>query len=429
MGFVKHPADGTSESGSLISGRVSSHHRKSNLWLKWLLPGRWVKRWLLVSGIGILLIGLGLGICLTRISMDWQQLALDLQNILPVLPSPASGAIAVLLGLFLAIWGQIRAATSMTDLLARTAVESRDRHPVGSVSSPPSPKVVLIGGEKELSGISRGLKYYRATITATVDLTTAGKGSESLKGKHPSLSSRFHSFPRENPPLPKSVNLFQTLGTGKPPVSPVSIIEKSTSPCPGTPANFPFWVASSESLPCLNGGGCIRDSMPSEWVRAIREADCIIVGPGSLYTHLIPNLNVPEIRDAIAQAQALRVYVCNLMTEPGETDGYTVAEHLRTLHDTCGGPLFDAVLVQRGSPSARSLMHYAQDNIHPVYFDREEVEELGCEVIEANVMREDEKTGTVHHHPQRLARVLLNWYEEHRTARSVAKINPSPPNF
>jgi len=419
MGFVKHPAELSSRLGYLVPGSASSHNLESVLWFKWLLPGRFFKRWLLVSGIGILLIGLGLGICLTRISMDWQQLAVGFQNVVRVLPGPAAGAIAVFLGLFLTIWGQVRAATSMTDLLAGSAVVSRDRR-LESPSSHASPKVVLIGGGTGLSGISRGLKSYRATITATIDLTAGGKPSEPFKSKHPLFSLWPDSFSEPNRLLQNSVNLFHTVGTGMPRSSAVSVAEKSTPPCPGTPANFPSWVASSESLPCLNGGECIRDSMRSELVRAIREADCIVVGPGSLHTHLIPNLTVPEIRDAIASAKALRVYVCNIMTEPGETDGYTVAEHLRTLHDACGDSLFDAVLVQRGSPSARSLMHYAQDNIHPVYFDREEVEELGCSAIAANVMQEDEKTGAVRHHPQRLARVLLNWYEEHRPTRSVS---------
>jgi uncharacterized cofD-like protein len=71
-------------------------------------------------------------------------------------------------------------------------------------------------------------------------------------------------------------------------------------------------------------------------IKAIKEADYIIIGPGSLYTSLIPNLLVPEIADAIAQTDAPRIYICNIMTQPGETEGYTVADHIRAIDAACG---------------------------------------------------------------------------------------------
>ena len=71
-------------------------------------------------------------------------------------------------------------------------------------------------------------------------------------------------------------------------------------------------------------------------IRAIQEADYIVIGPGSLYTSIMPNLLVPELREAIAIAKAPRIYVCNIMTQPGETQGYTVADHIRALDRICG---------------------------------------------------------------------------------------------
>lgn len=99
--------------------------------------------------------------------------------------------------------------------------------------------------------------------------------------------------------------------------------------------------------------GCIPANPPAlpAAIRAIKEADYIIIGPGSLYTSLIPNLLVPEIADAIAQTNALRIYVCNIMTQPGETEGYTVSDHIRAIDASTGGRrLFDAVLVHKKSP-------------------------------------------------------------------------------
>jgi uncharacterized cofD-like protein len=97
------------------------------------------------------------------------------------------------------------------------------------------------------------------------------------------------------------------------------------------------------------------------------------------------------------------------MTQPGETQGYTVADHIRAIDRACGQQLFSAVLVQKQSPSERSLRRYAQENSHPVFLDREEVAQLQRRIILANVMDEDEQ-GLVRHSSQKLAGVLLRWY-------------------
>jgi uncharacterized cofD-like protein len=164
--------------------------------------------------------------------------------------------------------------------------------------------------------------------------------------------------------------------------------------------------------------GCIPPNPPAlpRALRAIQEADYIIIGPGSLYTSVIPNLLVPEIAEAIAQRPTIpRIYVCNIMTQPGETQNYTVSDHVRAIDAACGGRrLFDAVLVQKKAPSAQALIRYAQESSHPVYFDREVVVHLGCRIVAANVMDENELTGMVRHNSKQLARILLRWYSRNR---------------
>jgi uncharacterized cofD-like protein len=98
------------------------------------------------------------------------------------------------------------------------------------------------------------------------------------------------------------------------------------------------------------------------------------------------------------------------MTQPGETDDYTVSDHLDALDRNSSQRLYDAVLVQRMPPSPEVLKKYAAENSHPVYLDREAVAQKGCRIILANVMQEDENTHRVRHDPQRLARVLMRWY-------------------
>jgi uncharacterized cofD-like protein len=155
--------------------------------------------------------------------------------------------------------------------------------------------------------------------------------------------------------------------------------------------------------------GCTPANPPAlpAAIKAIHEADYIILGPGSLYTSIIPNLLVPEIRDAIAQATVPRFYVCNVMTQPGETDDYTVADHIRAIDKACGQRLFDAVVVNRKSPGERALIRYAQDNSYPVFLDRDEVAKLGRKIIAANIIDENIQTGYLRHNSQRLARVLV----------------------
>ena len=97
------------------------------------------------------------------------------------------------------------------------------------------------------------------------------------------------------------------------------------------------------------------------------------------------------------------------MTEPGETLDYAVSDHIRAIDQACGKPLFDAVLVQRRGPSEVAQQRYAQVGASPVYLDRETVLSSGRRIILANVM-EESASGSVRHHPQRLAKVLMRWY-------------------
>jgi uncharacterized cofD-like protein len=98
------------------------------------------------------------------------------------------------------------------------------------------------------------------------------------------------------------------------------------------------------------------------------------------------------------------------MTQPGETDNYSVADHIRAIDQACGRQLFDAVVVQGKSPSERALQQYAEEQSHPVFLDREEVKKLGRRIVLTNIMYEDENTGFVRHDPELLAQVLLRWY-------------------
>ncbi len=141
-----------------------------------------------------------------------------------------------------------------------------------------------------------------------------------------------------------------------------------------------------------------------ETLAALEEADLITIGPGSLYTSLIPNLLVHGIPEQIAYSRALKVFVCNIMTQAGESRGYSAAEHVRALHLHAGRKLFDIVILNSRSVSPSVRRRYAVDRAEPVVNDLAEVRALGVEPVLADVLVE---ARVARHNSQRLAKLLL----------------------
>ncbi|MFC5651966.1 uridine diphosphate-N-acetylglucosamine-binding protein YvcK [Paenibacillus solisilvae] len=118
-----------------------------------------------------------------------------------------------------------------------------------------------------------------------------------------------------------------------------------------------------------------------EAVQAIREADAILIGPGSLYTSIIPNLLVPKLAQSIVDSDAVKMFVCNVMTQPGETDNYSVSDHLAAVHAHIGHHLFDYVIVNDGEIPPQVQSKYAELGAKAVHLDLEEVTRRGYKVI------------------------------------------------
>jgi uncharacterized cofD-like protein len=118
-----------------------------------------------------------------------------------------------------------------------------------------------------------------------------------------------------------------------------------------------------------------------EALQAIREADAIVVGPGSLYTSILPNLLVPRIAETIIAADAVKIFICNVMTQPGETDHYTVSDHLQAVVRHVGHSLFDYVIVNNGKIPPDVQRKYAEKGAEAVLLDLVNVMEKGYNVI------------------------------------------------
>lgn len=123
-----------------------------------------------------------------------------------------------------------------------------------------------------------------------------------------------------------------------------------------------------------------------EVVQVLREADAIIVGPGSLYTSVLPNLLVPGITREIRQSRAKKIYICNVMTQPGETDGYSASQHVQTIYDHVGPGLFDYIFVNSAPIPPAVIEQYREKKAEPVVADIANLQQMGLTVIARNFL-------------------------------------------
>ncbi|HZJ84092.1 MAG TPA: gluconeogenesis factor YvcK family protein [Syntrophomonadaceae bacterium] len=141
-----------------------------------------------------------------------------------------------------------------------------------------------------------------------------------------------------------------------------------------------------------------------ESLDAIKDADAIVIGPGSLYTSIMPNLLVKGIKEEIAQAKATTFYVSNIMTELGETDGYTAADHLRVILEHLGEQIIDYVVVNSGNIGELRLHRYEQEQAIPVVADHNDILQMGVNIIKANLVKDNDLAW---HDPDKLALAIM----------------------
>jgi uncharacterized cofD-like protein len=432
-------------------GRTSRQHtpRRVGQWAKWLMPGLLIKRWLLVSSSGVVLTVLGLAIW-ANLSPVYYLMRLTrkmLSDFTQLVPNHISGPLVLVAGIAFILWGQSRTVTSITEVLMPDREEELVDMLLNHRRLNRGPRIVVVGGGTGL----RGLKTYSANITAIVTVADDGGSSGRLRremGVQPpgDIRNCLTALASEEKLLTELFryrfetgdglaghsfgNLFLSAMTAITGDFELAIAASSRvlavrgEVLPATLSDVRLWaemedgrrIEGESNIPEARGRivklGCTPENPPAlpSVIEAIRTADYIIIGPGSLYTSVIPNLLVPEIAEAIEKREVPRIYVCNVMTQPGETDNHSVGDHIRAIDQACGRALFDAVLVQSDPPTARSLRHYAKSNSHPVDFDRETVRQLGRSVVRANIMAEDEE-GLVRHDSLKLSRILLRWYD------------------
>ncbi|MEO0853620.1 MAG: gluconeogenesis factor YvcK family protein, partial [Cyanobacteria bacterium J06648_11] len=335
-------------------------------WQKWLSPGLDVKRWLslAIAGTAITVFGLAILVGLTPVARFQQAIAATLSFITTVIPSHISGPLVLLIGLVMLILGVRRTFGSLSDVLVPEGDEDElvdkllQRKRLGR-----GPRIVVVGGGTGLSTLLRGLKKFSSNITAIVTVADDGGSSGRLRreiGVLPpgDIRNCLTALASEEKLLTELFqyrfetgeglsghsfgNLFITAlseVTGKDLIRAIAMTSRVLAirgqVLPATLADVTLWAEMSdgrwiegESKIAKARGNIIRvgckPAQPTavpEAIAAIEAADFIILGPGSLYTSVIPNLLVPQIVEAIAASISPRIYVCYIMTEPGETTG------------------------------------------------------------------------------------------------------------
>src|SRR5919106_2358757 len=233
-------------------------------------------------------------------------------------------------------------------------------------------------GDGELGGHSFGNLFLAALTEVTGDFTEAIRLSSEV------LASRGHIFPATI----SDVRLAAELEDG-------SIVRGETQI---SASKLPIRRLRLEPEQCL--------PLP-EALKAIRAADIITVGPGSLYTSILPNLLVAQVARVIGESPATKIFVSNLMTQPGETDGYSAREHLETVKKYAPEIHFDFVVVNNRRVSKEQAERYAAEGAYQIGIDDpiDDALDQTTEVMRGDLLDDGEK---VRHHSNRLAQVVLN---------------------
>ncbi|MEH6908096.1 MULTISPECIES: YvcK family protein [Neobacillus] len=309
------------------------------------------------------------------------------------------------------------------------------------------PRIVVIGGGTGLPVLLRGLKQYPVDITAIVTVADDGGSSgrlredlhipppgdirnvlASLSDVEPLVEEMFqHRFKTSNELSGHSLgNLIlaaMTSITGNfvhaiQEMSKILNVHGKVLPAANQSVVLHAemedgTIVSGESKIPYSGKRIKKVFMTPENIRpipetlqAIRQADLIIIGPGSLYTSILPNLLVPKIGDELCRSQAKKVYICNLMTQAGETHGFTASDHVKALYDHMSCAFINTILVNNEEIPQDIQLRYNEELADPVLYDLPRLFELGLEVVHADIAYQE--NGALRHDPKKVAKILYN---------------------
>jgi len=410
-------------------------------YLDWLYPGIGLKRWVFVTALGVVLLAYTAFVAVGVAFSDRLLGALGLELLTE---RRLAAAVLVLDGL---VVGALLLAVGLRRLwhFQRTNPETASEMRTAARLAR-GPRVAAVGGGTGLSALLGGLKHHSSNLTAIVTMADDG-GSSGLLRRHmgmpppgdirnclvaladdESLMSRLfkyrfpdggglegHSFGNLfvaalaevtgdfETAVRESTRVLKVRGRVIPSTLADVVLHAQLED--GARVSGESEITAAERLPLRVWLEPARVEPLPEAIAALEQADLVVLGPGSLYTSIMPNLLIPEVREALERTRAWVVYVCNIMTQPGETDGYTTADHVDALYRHGIAGMVDAVLVNDTPVSGELAASYEAEGAIPVRVDEERLRALGVKVVHADVAATG--GGVVRHDPGRLAEALL----------------------
>ena len=427
-----------------------------NIWmrlshpLRWLVPGLGVKRWIVLILFGTTLLGVGLAVLLLEVYRTapdtWWLPILSIAS-LRILSRPLRVLIFGGLGtglILVGIWGINRSLLAPFRRSGKPMLDELTDHR----RKERGPRIVTIGGGHGLSTLLRGLKNYSYNITAVVTVADDGGSSgrirrtqgipppgdirnclAALSTDEALMTQLFqYRFSDSNPELDGHPfgNLFisalsEITGSfeeavvesgrvlavhGR--VLPATLHDVRLVADMQLPhSNGEVRIEGESTIPKFPGDVqrvWLEPSNPAAYpqvIQAILASELIVIGPGSLFTSVLPNLLVPDIVAAIQASRALKIYVCNVATQPGETEGYCCEDHIKVLTDHVGGAIFDIIVINNqfegklppGTDWVKTVPE--SESEYPIY--------------RADLVDEDQPW---RHDSTKLAKAIINLYQE-----------------
>lgn len=414
---------------------------------RWLYPGIRIKRWILlgVLGIAVVIFGAGRFISDTLLGGKILDTLLILLGI-GIVVAGVRSMVQSFLGIFSPYFEE-----DLVDIIYKKRYLER------------GPRVVAIGGGHGLATLLMGVKEYTTNLEALVTVADSGGSTGRLRDEFdvlapgdirncivaladaPSLMGDLFQFRFKKDSELKGHNfgnlfitaMTQLTGDFKKAIEESSkVLAIRGKVLPSTLNNVSL-IAEYKDGSRLEGEAKIPEKgvpiekvylqpRPSdskekiqptlEAIEAIKNAQVIVIGPGSLYTSILPNLVIKEIAEAVSSSPALKIYVCNVMTQAGETDNYTAADHLKALIQHTNPKIVDYCVVNTSIPNENMLAKYREEKASPVVSNSWEIKRMGYKVIERNVIH---TTDFVRHNPQRLAKVIMNTFRREALRKAL----------
>ncbi|MCF8002195.1 MAG: YvcK family protein [Halanaerobiales bacterium] len=418
------------------------------LW-KWLYPGLGIKRWFVIGILALLLLSTGIALLLQINIVDYiikgiYEIVTGLSGTLNYYTNMVIGIVLIIISLALLTYAGNRFVKKLNEEIYKdddfvNVLFKKNQLQKG-------PKIVALGGGTGLSNLLRGLKEFSSNITALVTVADDGGSSGKLRNeldilppgdirncivaladKETLMEDLFqYRFHKEGDLRGHSFgNLFiaamtEVLGDFEESVeesSKVLAIRGKVIPSTNEKVNLGAVyedgseIIGESEIPNFNKKikkvflkpGDVEITEKTK--NAILEAEYILVGPGSLYTSLIPNLLVKNMSETIEKSSAKKVFINNIMTQPGETTDHSASDHLKAINQHIGKNLFEYIVINKNGSNKKLLKKYAYEGAYPVRDDRDILNNLGIKVIDANLIQ----TGDfIRHDPYKLAKIILD---------------------